>query len=45
MFQSPSPSLQKYSMPMEAVFGSGTISFDQARKFWMRPTFTIGLWM
>ena len=45
MVQSPSPFWQKYSMPMEAVFWSGSISGDQARKFWIRPTFTLGLWM
>ncbi|MEZ5771861.1 MAG: hypothetical protein R3D61_09625 [Defluviimonas denitrificans] len=37
--------LAEIFMPMEAVFWSGSISFDQARKFWIRPTFTAGEWM
>ena len=42
---SPSPSKQKYSRPRQASFSSGTISGDQERKFWMRPTLTLGSWM
>ena len=42
---SPSPSKQKYSRPTQAMSGSGTISGDQLRKFWTRPTFTFESWM
>ena len=44
-FHSPSPSKQKYSRPRQASLLSGTISGDQERKFWMRPTLTLGSWM
>ena len=45
MFQSLSPSKQKNSRPIEAFFGSGTMSGLQERKFWIRPTVTSGSWM
>ena len=45
LVQSPSPSKQKYSMPRQVVPGSGTIARLQLLKFWIRPTFTPGVWM
>jgi hypothetical protein len=41
----PSPSKQKYSRPTQATSSCGTISGDQLRKFWMRPTCTLESWI
>ena len=43
--QSSSPAKQKNSRPTHALLGSGTIHGLHERKFWMRPTFTLGSWM
>ena len=40
---SPSPSKQKYSRPRQVFRRSGTISGLQFLKFWMRPSFTLGI--
>ena len=45
MFQSSSPSKQKYSMPIEPSTSFGTIHGLQDLKFWMRRTRTPGWWM
>ena len=45
MFHSSSPSKQKYSIPIEASVSLGTIHGLQERKFWIRPTVTLGSWM
>ena len=45
MLHTSSSSKQKYSIPIEASVSLGTIHGLQERKFWIRPTRTVGSWM